>query len=45
MAMGRDEARRIKEQLPDIEYMFIYMDEDGNYQTDCSAGFDRYLLK
>ena len=45
MAMGREETRKIKEQLPDIEYMFIYSDENGKFQTDYSPGFSQYLQK
>lgn len=44
-AMGREETRKIKEQLPDIEYMFIYSDENGKFQTDYSPGFSQYLQK
>lgn len=44
MAMGREEARKIQQQHPELEYLFIYADENGDYRTDYSEGFKQYLI-
>lgn len=44
MAMGREEARKVKERVPDIEYMFIYSDDNGDLKTEYSEGFKKFLL-
>lgn len=43
MAMGREEAHKIQQQHPELEYLFIYADENGEYCTDYSEGFRQYL--
>ena len=45
MAMGREEARKIQQQHPELEYMFIYADENGDYRTDYTEGFKQYLFQ
>lgn len=45
MAMGRKEARKIQQQHPELEYMFIYADENGDYRTDYTEGFKQYLFQ
>ena len=44
MAMGREEARKVKQRHPELEYLFIFADEEGKYQTEMSAGFKHYVL-
>ncbi len=44
MAMGVEKATRMMEQLPDLDYFFIYTDKDGKYQSTCSEGMLRYLI-
>ena len=45
MAMGREEAHKIQQQHPELEYMFIYADENGDYRTDYTEGFKQYLFQ
>lgn len=44
MAMGREEARKIQQEHPELEYLFIYADENGDYRTDYSDGFRQYFV-
>ena len=39
------EAADIGDQIPDLEYLFIYSDEEGNLQEMKSIGMDKYLIK
>lgn len=43
MVMGSKKAREWKQQVPEIEYLIIYTDENGNYATEHSAGMEQYL--
>lgn len=43
MAMGREEARKIQQQHPELEYYFIYADENGKFCAEYSEGFKQYL--
>ena len=43
MAMGLEQARRTAEALPDIDYFFIYADEQGKQKVVYSDGMIRYL--
>lgn len=42
-AMGLEEAIRIADSVQEIEYFFIYTDEDGNYKFKYSEGIVQYL--
>lgn len=44
MAMGREEARKIQQQHPELEYLFIYADKNGDFRTDYSEGFRKHLV-
>ena len=44
MAMGREEAHKILQQHPELEYLFIYADENGDYRTESSERFRQYLV-
>ena len=39
------EAADIGDQIPDLEYLFIYSDEKGNLREMKSIGMDKYLIK
>jgi len=39
------EAAEIGNQIPDLEYLFIYSDEKGNLQEMKSANMYKYLIK
>lgn len=42
-AIGLEEACRIADSLPEIEYYFIYTDETGDYKIAFSEGMLKYL--
>ena len=42
-AMGLEEACRIADSIPEIEYFFIYTDENGDYKIRYSEGMLNYL--
>ena len=42
MAMGREQAKKLKEQHPEIEYLFIYADSLGGYAKEFSPGMEKY---
>lgn len=44
MAMGREEARNVQLKVPELEYLFIYTDDTGQFRTDYSEGFQKYLV-
>lgn len=44
MAMSREEAHKILQQHPELEYLFIYADENGDYRTESSERFRQYLV-
>lgn len=43
MAMGLDKARELASSLPDLDYFFIYSDEEGRQKVAYSKGMLRYL--
>lgn len=43
--MGLEDAVRIADTLPGIEYFFIYSDEEGHLQVKCSNGMRKHLMK
>lgn len=43
MAMGLDKARVLASSLPDLDYFFIYSDEQGRQKVTYSEGMLRYL--
>lgn len=43
MAMGLDQARELASSLPDLDYFFIYSDEQGRQKVAYSKGMLRYL--
>lgn len=46
LVMGRDKAKEmIKQKFPHIEAFFIYSDQQGNFQTDMTEGFQKYLIE
>ena len=45
MTKNLDEAAAIGDSIPDLEYLFIYADNDGNLLEKKSINFDNYLLK
>lgn len=45
MAMGLEKARLIANSIPEIEYYFIYTDEDGQHQIEYSSGMLQFLPK
>jgi thiamine biosynthesis lipoprotein len=45
MAMGLERASAIAGQIPDLDYLFIYADENGNLLEKRSAHFEKYLKK
>jgi len=44
-AFNDKEASRIGDALPNVEYLLIYTDEEGNYKTKYSEGMRKYLLE
>lgn len=44
-ALNDQEASRIGDTLPGVEYLLIYTDEEGNYKTKYSEGMRKYLLE
>lgn len=45
MAMGREKARALKQQHPEIEYLFIYADSTGGFARECSEGMKKYIVE
>lgn len=45
MVLGEEAAVELCDSLPEIEYYFIYTDDDGELQTKMSAGFADALIK
>lgn len=45
MAMGLDEASRMMDCLPDMEYYFIYAETDGSFKVKYSDGIAGKLVK
>lgn len=45
MAMGREQAKKLKEQHPEIEYLFIYADSLGGYAKEFSPGMEKYMVR
>jgi thiamine biosynthesis lipoprotein len=45
MAMGLEKASAIAGQIPDLDYLFIYADENGNLLEKRSMHFEKYLKK
>ncbi|MDR2470136.1 MAG: FAD:protein FMN transferase [Tannerella sp.] len=45
MAMGLDEASRMMDRLPDMEYYFIYAGADGSFQVKYSDGIAEKLVE
>jgi len=45
MVLGTDSALSICERLPDVACYLIYEDENGEFQTRQSSGFETYLSK
>ncbi len=43
MAMGPEQARRVAEATPGLEFFFIYADENGKHKTTYSKGMLPYL--
>lgn len=43
MAMGLEKARQVAQSVPEIEYLVIYTDEQGEYEIECSQGMIQYL--
>jgi len=45
MTKSLDDAAAIGDSIPNLEYLFIYADNDGNLLEKKSINFDNYLLK
>lgn len=45
MVLGKDEGIKIAEKIPDMEFYFIYADENGDNKVYMSEGFKKYLKK
>ena len=45
MAMGREQAKKLKEQHLEIEYLFIYADSLGGYAKEFSPGMEKYMVR
>jgi len=45
MTKNLDEATAIGDSIPDLEYLLIYSDDDGNFLEKMSINFDKYLIK
>lgn len=43
MALGVDSARQVAASIPEIEYLIIYADENGNHKIEYSKGMLQYL--
>lgn len=45
MVLGMKEAKQVLKEQKQLEAYFIYSDEQGNYQTWCSKGFEKLIVK
>lgn len=45
MVLGMEGAKQVLEKQPQLEAYFIYSDEQGHYQTWCTEGFDKLIVK
>ena len=45
MVLGMKEAKQVLNEQKQLEAYFIYSDEQGNYQTWCSKGFEKLIVK
>lgn len=45
MVLGMEQAKRVLQSQPQLEAYFIYSDEQGNYRTWCTEGFDKLIYK
>ena len=45
MVLGLEEAKRVLQRQPQLEAYFIYSDERGEYQTWCTEGFKKLIIK
>lgn len=43
MVMGMDKAKAVLAAHSELDALFIYTDNNGNYQTWCSEGFSKYV--
>lgn len=45
MVMGMEKAKKVLQEQSQLDAYFIYSDEEGNYQTWSSAGFDALIVR
>ena len=45
MVLGLEKARLVLKNQPQLEAYFIYSDEQGNYQTWCTEGFEKFRVQ
>ena len=45
MVLGMEKAKQVLERQPQLQAYFIYSDEQGEYNTWCTEGFDELILK
>lgn len=45
MVLGMEGAKQVLGQQPQLEAYFIYSDEQGNYRTWCTEGFEKLRVK
>lgn len=45
MVLGLEQAKQVLRTQPQLEAYFIYSDEKGNYQTWCTEGFNKLIVK
>ena len=44
MTMGLEASKKLAEELPELDYYFIYENEDGTFGITYSNGFDQYFV-
>ena len=45
MVMGMEKAKKVLQEQSQLDAYFIYSDEEGNYQTWSSTGFDALIVR
>ena len=45
MVLGLEEAKKVLQKQPQLEAYFIYSDKQGEYQTWCTEGFKKLIIK
>ncbi|MDR0505586.1 MAG: FAD:protein FMN transferase [Dysgonamonadaceae bacterium] len=45
MALGREKACEIASHIPEMDYLLVYLDANGNFQEEKSVRMEKYLFK